>query len=501
MPSQLREIEEYAARENIEIVEVVEERGKSARGGKSRPKFYNLIHRIENHELLVDYVVVWELSRFSRDNLEGSHFEFILKKAGVQILSATQNINGDNFGEKMMRDFQQIIDEYESYQIAERTRSRMKEAIRRKGYIAGGTTLFGYQKETKDNFTRLVPDSNFATVKKVFQMAMDGMGAYNIAKELNAKNITKWGQKFTPRAVENILLNQTYTGNIYWGKEKRELIHKNAHEAAISEKSWQALRERGQNRRREFYGKNPEYIFSGIMYCEVCGAHVVGDSANKSGKKYRYYTCQKKKSKSGDTCTCKRVRADHVERFIINVIQREVTKPERLSLLIKEINQRAETYAASFKDEKENLQKELEKLSVKIEREHEFLHKIIQTESIEKQRDVWYKGLKPLFDRRDALVDALQYVERNTKFKIDENKIKVFAGSLCRFLENAPPRGKKKLIEEVVERITIGESDVSVEYDPSFLLGAEKVRIQMLRSPRAGFEPATNWLTANCSTD
>lgn len=152
MPSQLREIEEYATRQNIEIVEVVEERGKSARGGKSRPKFYNLIHRIENHELLVDYVVVWELSRFSRDNLEGSHFEFILKKAGVQILSATQNINGDNFGEKMMRGFQQIIDEYESYQIAERTRSRMKEAIRRKGYITGGTTLFRLPKRNERQF-------------------------------------------------------------------------------------------------------------------------------------------------------------------------------------------------------------------------------------------------------------------------------------------------------------------------------------------------------------
>ena len=42
---------------------------------------------------LFDTVLVWELDRFSRDRYDSAHYKHILKKNGIKVVSAKENIS------------------------------------------------------------------------------------------------------------------------------------------------------------------------------------------------------------------------------------------------------------------------------------------------------------------------------------------------------------------------------------------------------------------------
>ena len=87
---QIRECTEYAERNGITILTSYIDRALSARTA-DRPEFQRMI-RDSNKELF-DIVLVWKLDRFSRDRYDSAHYKRILKKNGVKVISAKENIS------------------------------------------------------------------------------------------------------------------------------------------------------------------------------------------------------------------------------------------------------------------------------------------------------------------------------------------------------------------------------------------------------------------------
>ena len=87
---QIRECMEYAERNDITVLCNYIDRAMSARTA-DRPEFQRMIRDSEKH--LFDIVLVWKLDRFSRDQYDSAHYKHILKKNGVKVLSAKDNIS------------------------------------------------------------------------------------------------------------------------------------------------------------------------------------------------------------------------------------------------------------------------------------------------------------------------------------------------------------------------------------------------------------------------
>ena len=87
---QLRECTDYAMKNNLTLLGTYVDRALSARTA-DRPDFQRMI--ADSAKGLFDVVLVWKLDRFSRDRYDSAHYKRILKRNGVKVISAKENIS------------------------------------------------------------------------------------------------------------------------------------------------------------------------------------------------------------------------------------------------------------------------------------------------------------------------------------------------------------------------------------------------------------------------
>jgi DNA invertase Pin-like site-specific DNA recombinase len=87
---QLRECKEFADRHNMTLVSSYLDRALSARTD-DRPEFQRMIR--DSAKKQFDVVLVWKLDRFSRSRFDSATYRAILKRNGMKVVSATENIS------------------------------------------------------------------------------------------------------------------------------------------------------------------------------------------------------------------------------------------------------------------------------------------------------------------------------------------------------------------------------------------------------------------------
>lgn len=87
---QLRECKEYAERNDITILGTYIDRALSAKTD-NRPEFQHMIK--DSAKGLFDVVLVWKLDRFARNRYDSARYKNLLKKNGVKVISARENIS------------------------------------------------------------------------------------------------------------------------------------------------------------------------------------------------------------------------------------------------------------------------------------------------------------------------------------------------------------------------------------------------------------------------
>ena len=104
---QLRECMEYAAQNDITVIANYIDRALTA-PSDNRPDFQRMIK--DSYKHCFDMIIVWKLDRFSRDRYDSANYKHILKKNGVKVVSAKENISEGPEGiilESMLEGFEQ----------------------------------------------------------------------------------------------------------------------------------------------------------------------------------------------------------------------------------------------------------------------------------------------------------------------------------------------------------------------------------------------------------
>ena len=86
---QIRECMEFAERNGITVFGTYIDRALSAKTD-NRPEFQRMIK--DSYRMLFDTVLVWKLDRFARNRYDSAYYKNILKKNGVKVISAKENI-------------------------------------------------------------------------------------------------------------------------------------------------------------------------------------------------------------------------------------------------------------------------------------------------------------------------------------------------------------------------------------------------------------------------
>lgn len=362
-----------------------------------RDGFQNMITEIENGNVAT--VIVKDLSRLGREYLQtGYYTEIMFPKYDVRFIAVNDNVDSAN-GDNEFAPFKNIINEWYARDISRKIKSSFK-AKAQNGEFLGATTPYGYRK-SPENKHKLIPDENAPTVKRMFQMALEGVNCNTIARtfkeekipipgaytrdmqgELHKTNV-KYPYYWCQTTVRFILTNEVYIGTIVNNyttaksfkdktrvkvAENEKIKVENMHEPLVDRETFYTVQKRIAVKKP--VENNSDSIFRGLLKCGDCGANLVfGKACGR--RKSHYYRCNEYARRRGN-CSPHTVNLDTFSEIILYDINRHIN-------LVKEDK---EKYAAELmeffsKDTNDNVQLSTEKLK-RIESRIDELNILIQ---------------------------------------------------------------------------------------------------------------------------
>lgn len=305
--AQIRYCEEYCARNDYQVINTYIDRATSASHDiEKRTNFLKMVKDSEKHQF--NGVVVFKLDRFARNRYDSATYKNRLKKNGVIVLSATENLSNDKES-IILESVLEGMAEYFSKDLSEKVISGMRE-IAYKCEYNGGVVPFGYKIIDKHY---CIDDNKATIVKELFERFAKGEPLIWICDDFNKRGLRNDKNKpFNKNSFHTLLQNDRYTG-IY---RFQDIVIENGIPAIIDKETFLACKKRMEEKKRVLTRtmKN-EYLLSCKCYCDKCGEMLVGLSGtSKSGKRYYYYGHKSHK------CSIKNINKESLETKVMDVM-------------------------------------------------------------------------------------------------------------------------------------------------------------------------------------
>jgi DNA invertase Pin-like site-specific DNA recombinase len=252
-------------------------------------------------------VIVYKLDRFARSRYDSATYKYKLKKNGVQLISATENISNDPEG-IILESVLEGMAEFYSAELSQKINRGLRESAYKHNSI-GGSIPLGYKTVDKK---LVIDDETAPIVREAFSLFANGHTIADICRTFNAKGYrSSKGTRFGKSSFTKIFRNEKYIGVYKFHDYRAE----NAIPAIIDMDTWNKV----QRRLAESYKTPPgtykahhTYLLSGKLFCGHCGCRM---SANSNGISYAYYECYGKKNMTKD-CHKKNMRKDFIEGIV-----------------------------------------------------------------------------------------------------------------------------------------------------------------------------------------
>lgn len=277
---------------------------------EKRIEFQKMIKESEKH--LWQAVIVYKLDRFARNRFDSATYKARLKKNGVKVISATENIS-DNPEGIILESVLEGMAEFYSKELAQKiTRGMYETAL--KGNSCGGSISLGYKLVNK----KLVIDEDKAPiVRKAFSMYAAGHSVADICRVLNEAGYrTKTGSHFNKNSFHSMFRNKKYVGQYKF----MDVVIDGGVPAIIDIDTFNKVQERLKiNSQAPARGKAiVDYLLSGKLFCGHCGGLMTGTaSTSHTGRKYFYYTCIGRRGERKNGCNKTPLRKEWLERVVV----------------------------------------------------------------------------------------------------------------------------------------------------------------------------------------
>lgn len=315
---QLRECMAYCKKNDITVLRTYIDRAMSAKTDH-RPDFQRMIK--DSAKGLFDVIIVWKLDRFARNRYDSAHYKAQLRKYGVKVLSATENISDGPEG-IILESMLEGMAEYYSAELSEKViRGHTENAL--KCRYNGGTPTFGYIID-KDMQYQIDPRTAPA-VLEMFTMYDKGATMKEIVARMSERGVTTVrGKKIDLNFVARLLKNRKYIGEYSY----RHIVTPNGIPAIVPQDLFDRVQQRlAVNRKAPARHKaEDDYLLTTKLFCGTCGAMMVGESGTSSskGRKYHYYRCVNTKKHHACDAKHKTVRKLPLENAVVNAVMAKI---------------------------------------------------------------------------------------------------------------------------------------------------------------------------------
>lgn len=433
---QIREVREYAKRNDFEIIKIYADRAVSGRSAEKRKEFLKLISDSEKRAF--SHVLVYKHDRFARNQYDSVIYKKRLKDNGVKVVAVAEPIP-DGHGAKILESIYMAMAEEYSENLAENVKRGMYgNAL--KGMV-NSKPPFGYSID-KNTHKFVLNEKEARLVKDVFDMLLAGKSQKEALEFLSKK-----GYKRSHNWVSYLIQNERYTGVYISGDVKID----GGMPQIISKEEFEKVRAMSKQRQKNPQAKPHRYLFSGLIYCGYCGAAMCGESAQShTGKLYRYYTCPGQKKFK--TCNKKRVPAEIIEPAAMQALKSVIFKDDVIERLANDL----------YKHLKANTDNTLKDLHDRLKTVEKSITNIInhmaKFENVPESMCVKLEALE--FEKKELLsrIDA-------ETINIDFSNLK--KDDLKRFLKNFNQSDDRQLVDTFVTRLDVFDGYGVLSYDAS----------------------------------
>lgn len=338
------EIKNYVESKHMTLVHIYqEEKGASGKNIEGRPQFQQMLSDIAKNRD-IDYVVVYNMSRFARNAANALTTLQKLKSYNV----IKEGIDSTTKMGETMFSFASIFADLERDNIRENTTAgRYQKA--RNGLWNGAQAPFGYR---LDSGKLVIQEDEAEVVRIIFDRYVHTPdGIHKIAVWLNEHGYKKEPRGngkhvfFSPETLKNILDNPVYAGKIAYDRRRMEQVEgennefhpvrqdredwqisEKQHEAIVSSELFEEAQKRREAESTPFPRKRTDHV--NLLGCPVCGRKMIatntGGKVKKDGslgKETHAYSCKYSKKAFGPDCTfAKQYRQELIDKEIDDVI-------------------------------------------------------------------------------------------------------------------------------------------------------------------------------------
>ena len=448
----------YAESKDWKVKEVYHLEAVSGKSVKDHPETQRMVKDVRKGH--ITGLIFSKLARLARNTRELLDFADIFREHNADLISLQEAIDTSTPAGRLFYTMIAAMAQWEREEISERVAASVP--IRAKlGKSLGGAAPFGYRKDGTSK--RLVPDPKEASVRRlIHELFLEHKRVRTVANLLNEKgHRTRNGSKFTHTTVERLLRDTTAKGmrranyTRSSGDKKRWEIKPEKDwvwsevEPIVSEELWnqcnQILEERDKNGKRT--AKKPVHFFTGVTFC-ACGNKMYVPS---NTPKYVCYKCRNK------------IPIEDLETAFQEQLKDFFLSPKEMTAYLQDADETIKV--------KEELLKTLAKENQKLKSEMGKMMRLYLDDKI--SPDGFAAQNRPVEERLKQINDQLPQLQAELDvLKVNFNssdEVLTEARDLWSHWRDLDHEGKRSIVENITDRITIGKDDILIEicYLPS----------------------------------
>lgn len=313
-----------------------------------------------------DCLVIYNSSRLFRSPRWFYQFlEDVILPSDVEFLSATENLDVISAEGRAMAGMLAVVNGLFRDTVIKRNQDAAATR-REQGYYVGQTG-YGWEWEPLADVPargrrRIRPIAEHGRwIVQIKDRYLAGWGYTRIVAELNSLGVpSPSGKRWVIQSIKQVLETPTHAGLVPSanGPLRGEHFEYRYYDPEVFEQI-QALRIQKRERFKTNTGKSGTHLLNGFIYCGRCGSRLYVSSP---GSIYRGYRCVRGLSQGKRTCPVVTVRAEPVERVVVEEIRRVAETPELRELLLEEAAVAAAREDTTLTDQREQLRETLDSL-------------------------------------------------------------------------------------------------------------------------------------------
>ena len=471
--AQIAECTKYANEHGMIVVAIYIDEAASGTTS-ARPGFQNIMGDATGKAPKFKDILVWKLSRFSRDVLDSLTYQALLEKRGIKVISVTEPMDDSPAG-VMIRGIIQILDAFYSNNLSQDVRRGLRKLVFRKFYphnkVRYGLKLVKAKEEDDDaSHYRIEPDPPYDQIaRRIILEAGTGRTNQDIREGLFQDGIPspRNKEKWPASTLDTMITDKTYAGYIIWKKSSKDpderLEIPDAHAGVVTLEEWeQAQRSRASRSRSESHPREAgsERMMSGILKCRKCKKNL--QVRPRMNPDICDYICKTRRHETVSVCDCPNLNSSQFEPLFLRAVMDDILSPSNMEATMKVIARELNIPYEELRSRLDLIDKEILRLEKKQERIMTAYEAGVYTP------EECAKRLEPLrkqkADLEEKKAQANREMDRDAAIVANPQVVIDLAKDMRKLIRHSPSKETKELIKRFIKCVWIEPGRATIEY-------------------------------------